>query len=489
MILLGATIFALAAAGGTVWWAARPPRLRSTGDRALHRLAEGVYVYRGHFSNSAVLVTGDAVVVVDTQVSPQAARHLRACLRAVTDRAIKFVVNTHYHGDHTGGNAEFPEAEVVATALTARYVVERDAERLEYTRKFGLEIHEVHPILGPARTFEGRLELEVGGERIEVLQLGAVETPDACVVHWPARRVVACGDGVATWDYPYLGVPFMDEGLRDDGEWIGFLRKVKALEPEVLIAGHGPALVGRERIAARLDLLIALYTDLLAATGRALAAGAAIPAVVARVDQELAHYRRRPDLREEVTGQRFAIYRCINSLLPERAGRGWWDDLRPSIIRRDERDADIAALEAALARDPRDAAAWGALADRCFDGGLAVRPRVDGTEYLALANAAAKRALALDPDQPLARLNLGVSKILGAMVLAQPMASGMADIERALSRAPLTTFQRRKAAFFLGKAHQYEERPAESDRWFREALPAWARPAFPVVRQRMRCTP
>lgn len=516
-VATGAVVGLLAAAGWVVWLLARPARRRSTGDLALHRLGDGVYMYRGHFSNSAFFVMDGGVVVVDTQVSPTAARRLREMIASVTDLPVRYVVNTHYHGDHTGGNALFPEAEIVATAQTAQFVIERDDERVEYARRFGLEFQQWHETVGPTRTFAGRIELAVGADRFEVVQLGAAETPDACVVHWPARGAVACGDGVATWDYPYTGVPFLDEGLRDDGEWIRFLGGVRAMKPSILIAGHGPALVGDSEIRDRLDLLIALWTDLCDAVRRELAARTPIPALVDKVDAELAHYRRRRDLAEQVTGQRFAIYRVVNNLLPERAGKGWWDDLRPSVVVRAPRaqaEAELLGLAAdgvsRRAREllqlgnrplalsllerwtelhPDDAAALGLYADVCFDGGLGIVPRVDGTEYLGLASRAARRALALDPDQPLALLALGMSEVLGAMVLAQPMAAGIDKLERAVASGQLTAFQRRKAAFFLGKAHQYEFLPDRADDWFRQALPAWVRPAFPLVRERMRCTP
>jgi glyoxylase-like metal-dependent hydrolase (beta-lactamase superfamily II) len=497
------------AAGAAAARALGPPRRRPAGDLRLHRLADGVFLYRGYFSNSAVLVGDGGVVVVDTQVSPLAAQRLRDAIARVTALPVRYVVNTHYHGDHSGGNALFPEAQVVATDETARFVVERDGERLEYARTFGLEFETLHPTAPPTRTFSGRLDLDLGRDRFELLQLGRVETPDACIVHWPARRVVACGDGVATIDYPFLGVPFLDEGLRDDGSWIGFLDAIAALRPSLLLPGHGPPLVGERAIAARLQLLRALFTDLLGAVKEELARGTPLEPLVERVQARLSRYPSLPSLREYTVSQRFAIYRCVNNLLPERRGRGWWGDLRPSVIRRappppvddaralvaaaglaraGRRPEAIALLEAHLARDPA-AAAWGLLADVLFDGARAVRPTVDATEYLAAAGEAARRALALDPGEPLALLNLGALDVFGAMVLAQPMARGLARLERALAAPALTREQRSKAAFFVGKAHQMELRDGEADRWYRLALPRWARPFYPLLRQKMRAYP
>jgi glyoxylase-like metal-dependent hydrolase (beta-lactamase superfamily II) len=496
---------------------------RSAGDLALHPIAESIYFYRGYFSNSAVFVLPKSVLVVDTQVAPLAARRLKALIAQVTPLPIKTVINTHYHGDHTGGNGEMEGAEIIATEETARFVGERDKERVEYAETFGLAFQEVHPTQPPTRTFTGKLELDVDGERIEVLQLGRVETPDACVVHWPKRRAIACGDGVATHDYPYLGVPFLDEGLRDDGSWLAYLDAIRKMEPQVLLPGHGPALIGRQEIQARIDLLVSLMRDLIGAVRAELDAKTPIPDIVERVDRKLEHYRRRGDLKEHTVSQRFAIYRCINNMIPERKGRGWWDDLRPSVIERaSSEDAEreiqaiegrsndatgavmdrareqvasreapraIALLEAWLERHGENAAVLGLLSDVLFACARGVTPRVDATEYIAASTKAARRALAIDAGEPLGLLNLGSAEVFGASVLAQPMVHGIEKLTRALETGVLTPTQRQRAMFFLGRAHQLEDRPDQSDRFFKQMLPAWARFVYPLLRERIRSYP
>src|SRR5262249_24059299 len=153
--------------------------------------------------------------------------------------------------------------------------------------------------------------------------------------------------------------------------------------------------------------------------------------IVERVDRKLAHYRERPDLAEHTVSQRFAIYRCINNLIPERKGRGWWSDLRPSVIRRAPpenaareldaltsghgalqerarsplvcgraaqlaREGDpalaIALLEAHLEKLPGDAHALALLADTFFECARGVNPKVDATEYIGASIRAAERA-------------------------------------------------------------------------------------------------
>jgi glyoxylase-like metal-dependent hydrolase (beta-lactamase superfamily II) len=490
-------------------------RKGASGDLALHDLGRDCWVYRGFFSNSCVLPFKSGLVVVDTQVSPHGARRLKREIARRTSLPVRFVVNTHHHGDHTGGNSEFAEAELIGTEETARLAVERDADRVAYARTFGLVFQEWHPTVPPTRVFRGRHSFELDGEPVDCLQLGAVETSDACIVHLPRRRIVCAGDAVSTWDYPFLGTPFLDEGLHDDGEWIACLRAILELEPERLVAGHGPPLSGRREIRARLELLMALMTDLLASVRARL--HLPVDRIVAEVSRDLAPYLRNAGLREKTLSQRFAIYRCINSLRPERRGRGWWNDLRPSRIERASegelraeavvceaagwvpcarawlarrrRDLAVSLLEERVRREPGDALAWAWLADTLFDGARAVKPAVDATEYLEASGRASRRALELEPGNALAQLNLASLEVFGGLLLAQPMAGPAARLLGALATSALTPAQRRKGAFFLGKALQVDGDPLESDRWLRRALPPLARPAFPALRSFLRSLP
>jgi glyoxylase-like metal-dependent hydrolase (beta-lactamase superfamily II) len=500
---------------------------RQGGDLRLHPVAPDVLLYRGYFSNSAVLLLPRSVVVVDSQVTPRAAQPLLAQLRALTDRPVRVVFNTHHHGDHVGGNAAFAGASIVASADTARFMVERADERLRYARTFGLEVQEVPPPVLPTRTFDQRLSLELDGERLELFRCGQVETPDAAVLWWPARGVLASGDGVATAGYPYLGVPFLDEGLKDDGQWPGYLARLRSLNARVLLPGHGPALVGRQAIARRLDLLAALMRDLLAATRAELERPERpLPELVEAIDARLARYRERRDLEQSVATQRFAIYRALNGCLPGRQGLGWWEDLRPpalSIAGDEEADAELARLAAAsrsagtpedlpagraaalvgsgrrdlalallrrwLQRHPGSAAGHGLLSELFMAGAAEVPSKIDATDYTRAAAGAAREALALDPAAPLALLNLGTIEILSALIAGQDPAAGAARVQAALQSGTLDRGQRRRGRFALAKAHQAAFRPAEADRELRDLLPGWARPLFPLLRTRLRSLP
>ncbi len=491
--LPGLLVIGLALGSAGVWW-----RLGGvSADMRLHQLAPDVYVYRGFFSNSAVFVLPRSVVVIDTQTTPEVALRLRRQIAAVTDKPILHVINTHYHGDHVGGNGAFPEATVIAPEETARFVVERDGERAEYCHTFGLHLQGMPPVRGPDRTFRGEMELEIDGEKLVIAQIGRNETPDACVVRWPSRGVVAVGDGVATDQYPWLGVPFLDEGFQDDGQWLGYLRTIRGWRPSVLIPGHGRPLVGERTVASRLKLLEELLEALLREVRLEIGRKTLLPELVLRVDRRLRHYRLRPELAERVVSQRFAIFRAYNSLHPDRRGKGWWHELRPPVIRvpdaaelaaatagaeggallqrarrfvRKDRPLALALLAKYLEKNPDDAEVWAERAEIEMAGAIRTRPIVDASEYIAAAGRSATRALQLRPGQPLASLNQGIVEVWGALVTGQAMDRALERLEAALAAPELTWLQRLRGRFFLAKAHQAEGRDAASDESFRALL-------------------
>ncbi|MCA9528216.1 MAG: MBL fold metallo-hydrolase, partial [Myxococcales bacterium] len=284
MIVLGVLLGALALGVAALWWVGRPRGVGQSGDLRLHPVAPDVWMFRGYFSNAFALILPQRVVLVDALISPETATLFRDALARVTDRPVTHLIWTHYNGDHVGGSSVFagPGVEIICTAETARLVVERDDERRAYVEAFGLIAHDFPAVPAPTRTFTDALTLSLDGETLALRQLGAVETSDACVVWWPARRVVAVGDGVATAGYPYTGAPVADEGLRDDGAWIGFLQRVEDLGPTVLLPGHGPVLHGAEAIGRRLGLLRALMADVIAAAKAERAVGGPIAAIVDR---------------------------------------------------------------------------------------------------------------------------------------------------------------------------------------------------------------
>ena len=522
---LGAGSAALALAGvAALAHLRRPLRTGQTGDLRLHAVAPGAYLWRGYFSNAAVLALPHEALVVDTLASPHMAARLRRDVERQLDLPIGRVVLTHFHGDHVGGSSVFADLERVASARTAEAMATRDDERAAYAGNFGLVIGDVPQVPAPTRTFAADREiLDIDGTQIELLHLGAAETRDAVTVWWPERGVVCCGDTLATAGMPFTGAPICDEGLQDDGAWQDSLRRLRALQPEVLLPGHGPPLIGRGVIAARIDRVIGLYSDVLDTVRAEKARGGTAEAVVERSLRQLERYQRQSDLPQNAISLRMTVLRAYHAVSPERRGRGWWDDIGPRCLPAvDARAAEatlvgLAAglevraaarrlanvrrygqardlLHAAAARDPAHRAAYlGDCAWWMFGAARRAPAAYEGADALVHAGAAATEALAADPSAASANLALGTLEVLSALMLGQPMERGLALLTAALAAEPadggLDGEQRRAARFFIGKAHQFEERDAESDRWLRAAMPVWARPLFPLFRDKLRSIP
>ncbi len=235
-------------------------------------IASGVPYY---VANSVVIVGDDGVVVVDSGAGPNEARVLLAAIRTVTDRAVRWLVDTHFHFDHALGNAAFPDAVIVAHEATRELLgpkgtsttlagnlagmpgrIERlrtDAEREEDPRKhaelegqaaalaaYQKELTGLAPAL-PTLTFGDRLTLHAAGREIRLLHLGRAHTAGDVVVFLPRERVLCSGD-LFNGYIGYMGDAYV-------GEWADALDRLAALDFETVVPGHGAPFQGKEAIA------------------------------------------------------------------------------------------------------------------------------------------------------------------------------------------------------------------------------------------------
>src|SRR5260370_2228476 len=133
-------------------------------------------------SNSVFLVTDAGVLVIDTREHPRAAQDLLALIRKVTDKPIKWVINSHFHGDHTYGNATFQAAGAtfVAQQETARIMKlaqpKEMARRQDYFKEHNYDPNEVKLILADV-TFDNQMSIYLGGREIPLMSSGPGHPP------------------------------------------------------------------------------------------------------------------------------------------------------------------------------------------------------------------------------------------------------------------------------------------------------------------------
>jgi glyoxylase-like metal-dependent hydrolase (beta-lactamase superfamily II) len=220
----------------------------------LSDLGEGLYAWLqpngGLGESNAGLVVGDGEsLLIDTLWDTRLTRRMLDAMAMHTAAApIHRLVNTHGDPDHCWGNQLLAGAEIIATRATAEDVRGEDPRRLRLLalggrllpgglsafarllRPYDFSGIRVTP---PTRTFEGTLELDVGGRRVELIEVGPAHTPGDLIVHVPDERVVFAGDLM------FVGVtPIMWVG--PVANWLAGLNRIIELEPRAVVPGHGP---------------------------------------------------------------------------------------------------------------------------------------------------------------------------------------------------------------------------------------------------------
>lgn len=192
------------------------------------RVAGTVYLLQGDGGNVAASVGEDGVLLVDDGYAAMGPR-LRAALMGITDKPVRFVINTHWHGDHVGANAQFPEATIVAQN-NVRSRMETGGTVM------GADVKPFPAESLPRLTFLSDITLHMNGEDIRAIQFPG-HTDGDCIVVFPRSNVVHMGD-----NFVGSGFPLVDVGSGGNahvlGEVIDLL--LKQMGPNVqFIPGHG----------------------------------------------------------------------------------------------------------------------------------------------------------------------------------------------------------------------------------------------------------
>ena len=199
----------------------------------VHKITDSVYMLEGAGGNIGASVGEDGIVVIDDEFLPLADK-IEAALKGITDRPVKFVINTHWHGDHTGGNPHFGEkAPIIAQENVRKRLAEGGKTR------FG-EIKPAPKVALPVITFEDKVSIHLNGEDIRAIHFPNGHTDGDSVIFFTQSKVVHMGD-----DFFNGGMfPFID--LDSGGSVQGMIagdEKVLAEVPDdvKIIPGHGPS--------------------------------------------------------------------------------------------------------------------------------------------------------------------------------------------------------------------------------------------------------
>lgn len=204
-ILLSGLLAALTAAAG-----------EAQDDLAMERVEDGLHVIYGSGGNVGVRVTPEGVILIDDKFPRNFAR-IQELVSEVSDQPVRYVLNTHHHGDHVGGNVEFIEiAEIIAHHNARENMVRGDQDA------------------PPRVVFHERTAVHLGGVEVRAYHMGRGHTDGDAVIYFPDLRTVHAGDLL------HGTAPFIDYGNGGTSRgWVSTLNNILALDFDTAIPGHG----------------------------------------------------------------------------------------------------------------------------------------------------------------------------------------------------------------------------------------------------------
>lgn len=212
----------------------------------LQRLSDHVYALAGatqaspsansYGANVGVVVGRDAVLVIDTLISAKHAQRLAEAIRQVSDKPVKYVVNTHYHVDHVLGNCVFTKQGAVILAHdSTRLDMPEVAERLAHPESLAMTAQDLEgtAVSAPTVTFAQDMRIDLGDVTVELSYPGPTHTSGSITAYVPQDKVLFAGDILFTRYHPHLG-----EG--DLANWQKVLAEMEKTPAKKIVPGHGP---------------------------------------------------------------------------------------------------------------------------------------------------------------------------------------------------------------------------------------------------------
>ena len=206
-------------------WAAYTQTAQPPPPIALEKVKDDLYVISNHGGNVAAYTTDEGVIIVDDKFDADVAEIL-AKIKSVTDKPVKYVLNTHQHGDHTGGNQKL--------LPTAEIIIHENARANMVTGKMAGV---------PRVTYSDQTGVYLGGKEVLAKHFGRGHTNGDAAIYFPALKVVHTGDLFV------VGAPSIDYTAHASAkEWAGTIDGILKWDFDTVIPGHGP-------VSKRADLI------------------------------------------------------------------------------------------------------------------------------------------------------------------------------------------------------------------------------------------
>ncbi|MBI5026812.1 MAG: MBL fold metallo-hydrolase [Nitrospirae bacterium] len=219
---------------------------RAFAQQGLTKIADNVYSYvdtknslpKNSFgANAGIIIGKDGIVVIDTLVSSKEAKRFIKDIRTISKKPIKYVVNTHYHLDHTFGNADFKRlgAVIISHTNDSKNLKAHGETALRNAKNYGLSEEDMKgtKIAYPVLAFNDRMEIDLGDQKIELIYIMPSHTDGSILVYLPEKKILFAGDILFTNYHPFIG----DGNIE---EWVKVLDYIMTMDIEKIIPGHGP---------------------------------------------------------------------------------------------------------------------------------------------------------------------------------------------------------------------------------------------------------
>ena len=309
------------------------------------KVAEGVYLFTttpyadvGLSGNSVAILSDDGVLIFDSSATPETAATILAEIRKLTDKPVRYLVNSHWHWDHWGGNqtylAAFPGVQIITHEKTRELMltveprwnekglkqdlpqfldgfekqiaaakaknspperIQAAEERLAADRNFlaqKLALHKTYPNV----TFSDSMTILMGGREIQVLHAHAITTGDT-YLYLPKEKILVTGDILLS---PY---PFAIGGTYP-AEWLATLEKFATLAPNVILPGHGDAEMNTDFLHGNIEL----FRDVMQQVKAAKTKGMTIEQTIETLEKQNAELAAKIGIKDAETAAAFKDY-------------------------------------------------------------------------------------------------------------------------------------------------------------------------------------
>ncbi len=203
------------------------------------RVSENVFWFQSELYaqvTAGVVVGPQWAVVIDTLATPEETLGMREFIEHELGLQVRYIINTHYHADHTWGNCFFPGGTVVSHALCRKLMAEKGAPSLEAAKKQNSTLKQVKMVL-PHLTFEqGDMSLRVGKKNI-ILSPALGHSSDGISVFVEEDRILFAGDA-------FMSLPYVVDGNLD--EMVASIKKIGRMGLENIVQGHGDIILRGE---------------------------------------------------------------------------------------------------------------------------------------------------------------------------------------------------------------------------------------------------